>query len=42
MDYRQPIEPEIIVLVAAGALSFRRAEVPDLLPAEPALAEDRD
>jgi 4-amino-4-deoxy-L-arabinose transferase-like glycosyltransferase len=42
MDYRQPIEPGIIVLVAAGALSFRRAEVPDLLPAEPALAEDRD
>ncbi len=42
MDYRQPIEPGIIVLVAAGALSFRRAEVPDLLPAEPALAEDAD
>jgi len=44
MDYRQPIEPAIIVLATAGALSLRRSRAsdPELLSAEPALAEDRD
>ena len=43
MDYRQPIEPAIIVLAGAGALSFRRANVPELLTVpELVAAEDGD
>ena len=42
MDYRQPIEPAIIVLATAGVLSMRRA--PAIAPAValPALAGDGD
>ncbi len=42
MDYREPIEPAVVVLAAAGALSFSRSQVPELTLREPALAEDGD
>ena len=38
MDYRQPIEPAIIVLVTAGVLSFRRAKASRPRPAPLPLA----
>ncbi len=34
MDYRQPIEPAIIVLAVAGVLGFKRAPVEAALPAD--------
>jgi len=37
MDYRQPIEPAIIVLAVAGVLGFKRASAKDVLPVEDAL-----
>ena len=42
MDYRQPIEPAVIVLGVAGALALRRREAADVLPVKPALAQDGD
>ena len=42
MDYRQPIEPAVIVLAVAGVLALKRSEVAVLAAAEPALAEDGD
>ena len=34
MDYRQPIEPAIVVLAVAGALAFKRAEATQWIVAE--------
>jgi 4-amino-4-deoxy-L-arabinose transferase-like glycosyltransferase len=42
MDYRQPIEPAVIVLAVAGALALRRSEAAEIAPAEPVLAGDGD
>jgi len=42
MDYRQPIEPAIIVLATAGAFSLRRAEAVALLATSPTPAEEGD
>jgi len=36
MDYRQPLEPAVVVLGVAGALSLRRAEA-----RKPAATADR-
>jgi hypothetical protein len=38
MDFRQPIEPAIVVLAIAGAVPFRRTPVLQLVEAEPARA----
>jgi len=42
MDYRQPIEPAIIVLAVAGALTFRRAEEPEWVGAEAELVPEAE
>ena len=43
MDYRQPLEPAVVVLATAGALSFRRGVASEPLPVSiTALAEDGD
>jgi 4-amino-4-deoxy-L-arabinose transferase-like glycosyltransferase len=40
MDYRQPLEPAVIVFAVAGALAFRRAEAGELVPVAENLAPE--
>lgn len=42
MDYRQPIEPAIVVLAIAGAMTFRRAEAVDWVGAETTLVQEAE
>ncbi|MDQ2834929.1 MAG: glycosyltransferase family 39 protein [Acidobacteriota bacterium] len=42
MDYRQPIEPGIVVLVAAGILSLGKNKVSDATPGSRISTEERD
>ena len=42
MDYREPIEPTVVVLAAAGALSLRRVQAVVPTAALPAFAEEGD
>ena len=39
MDYRQPIEPEIIVLAVAGLIPFRKMQSDKWIGAERATAK---
>ncbi len=42
MDYRQPLEPAVIVFAVAGALAFRRAEAGELVPVADNLAPEAE
>ncbi len=42
MDYRQPLEPAVIVLGVAGALAFKRAEAGELVPVVDDLAPEAE